>query len=148
MAERLVLADERRGHVLRDHEARVEAAVAGEKRGQPVGEARVDEPLDPPLGDARELGDRQRERVERERERLAVEVPVRDELLVVDEHERVVGRRVQLDRDRPFDVVEQVAARAVHLRRAAQRVGVLHLVAPAVRLDDRRALEQAVQVGG
>ena len=44
--------------------------------------------------------------------------------------------------DRVLDVVEQVARRAVHLRRAAQRVRVLHLVAPAVRLDDRRALEQ------
>jgi len=43
-------------------------------------------------------------------------------------------------------VVEQVAARAVHLRRAAQRVRVLHLVAPAVRLDDRRALEQPQHV--
>ena len=48
--------------------------------------------------------------------------------------------------DRVLDVVEQVARRAVHLRRAAQRVRVLHLVAPAVRLDDRRALEQAQHV--
>ena len=28
-----------------------------------------------------------------------------------------------------------------NLRRAAERIGVLHLVAPAVRLDDRRAFE-------
>jgi hypothetical protein len=40
-----------------------------------------------------------RERVERERERLPVEVPVRDEQVVLDEDERVVGRRVDLDRD-------------------------------------------------
>ena len=44
------------------------------------------------------------------------------------------------------DVVEQVARRAVHLRRAAKRVRVLHLVAPAMRLDDRRAVEQAQDV--
>ncbi len=75
-----------------------------------------------------------------------MEVPGRDEQAVVDEHERVVGRRVELGRDRVLDVVEQVARRAVHLRRAAQRVRVLHLVAPAVRLDDRRAVEQAQHV--
>ena len=55
MAEHLVLGDERRGHVLRDHEAAVQPAVGGEERRQPVGQVRVDEPLDAPLGDAREL---------------------------------------------------------------------------------------------
>ncbi len=49
--------------------------------------------------------------------------------------------------NRLLDVGEKVAARAVHLRRAAKRVGVLHLVAPAVRLDDRGALEEANDVG-
>ena len=111
MAEHLVLGDERRGHVLRDHEAGVEPAVDGQERRQALREARVDEPLDAPLGDARELGDGHRERVERERERLAVEVPVRDDEPLVDEDERVVRRRVQLDRDGRLDVVEQVARR-------------------------------------
>ncbi len=77
-----------------------------------------------------------------------MEVAVRDDEALVDEHERIVGRGVQLDRDGRLDVVEEVAARAVHLRRAAKRVGVLHLVAPAVRLDDRRPFEQAVDVRG
>ena len=136
------------GHVLRDHEAAVEAAVGREEGGQAVGEVRVDEPLEAPLGDARELGGGHRERVERERERLPVEVAVRDEHLVVDEHERVVGGGVQLDGDGVLRVLEEVAAGAVHLRRAAERVRVLHLVAPAMRLDDRRALEQAEDVRG
>ena len=86
-------------------------------------------------------------RVERERDGLAVEVPVRDELSPVHEDEGVVRRSVHLDGHRVLDVGEEVAARTVHLRRAAKRVGVLHLVAPAVRLDDRRALEQANEVG-
>ena len=146
MAQRLVLRHERGRHVLRDHEAGVEPAVGGEERRQAVAEVRVDEPLDATLRDVRQLGDRHRERVERERERLAVEVAGRDEQLVLDEHERVVGRRVQLGRDGVLDVVEQVARRSVHLRRAAQRVRVLHLVAPAVRLHDRRAFEQAQHV--
>ena len=66
----------------------------------------------------------------------------------LEEDERIVGGSIDLDRDRALDVVEQVAARAVHLRRAAQRVRVLHLVAPAVRLEDRRAVEQAAHVRG
>ena len=147
MREHLVLGDERRGDVLRDHEPGVEPALLDEERRQPVRQARVHEPLHTPLGDARQLGDRHRKGVEREGERLAVEVAGGDDLVLVDEHERVVGRRVQLDGDRRLRVREEVAARAVHLRGAAQRVGVLHLVAPAVRLDDRRPLEQPPHVG-
>ena len=46
-------------------------------------------------------------------------------------------------------VRERVARGAVHLRRAAQRVGVLHaVVAVAVAGDDRRAGEQRAQVRG
>ena len=66
----------------------------------------------------------------------------------LDEDDRVVGRGVQLDADDALRVGDQVAARAVHLRRAAERVGVLHLVAPAVRLDDRRALDEPQHVRG
>jgi uracil-DNA glycosylase len=148
VAERLVLGDERRRDVLRDHEAAVQAAVRREEGGQAVRQIRVDEPFDPSLGDAREFGDRHRRRVERERERLAVEVAVRDELALVDEHERIVGRGVELDADRVRRVVEEVARGAVHLRRTAQRVRVLHLVAPAVRFDDRRAVEEPEDIRG
>ncbi len=66
----------------------------------------------------------------------------------LEEDERVVGGGVQLDCDAALDVVEQVPARAVHLWRAAQRVGVLDLVAPAVGLDDRRAREQGAKRSG
>jgi len=76
-----------------------------------------------------------------------VEVPVRDEELVLDEHEWIVSRRVELDRNRPFDVSQEIACRPVDLGRAAERVRVLHLVAPLVRFDDRRAFEQAEDVG-
>ena len=44
------------------------------------------------------------------------------------EHERVVGRGVELDVEHPPEVVERVADRAVDLRHAAQRVRVLDLV--------------------
>ena len=65
---------------------------------------------------------------------------------VLGEDERVVRRRVQLGGGGSLDVGEQIAGRAVHLRRAAQRVRVLHVVAPAVRLEDRRVVEQPEDV--
>ena len=77
-----------------------------------------------------------------------MEVAVGDELALLDEDEWVVGGRVQLDSDRRLGIREQVAAGAVDLRRAAERVGVLHLVAPPMRLQDRGALEQPDDVGG
>ena len=146
MAERLVLGDERRGHVLRDHEAGVQPAFGRQERRQPVGEARVYESLDAPLRDAGQLCNGHRECVQREGEGLAVEVAVRDDLLLGDEHERVVGRRVELDRHRRLDVVQQVARCSVDLRCAPERVRVLHLVAPTVRLDDRGAVEELPDV--
>ena len=148
MAKNLVLADERRGDVLRDHEPGVEAAVTGEKRWQSFGEAWIHEALHAALGDVRELGGSHGEHVERKRERLAVEVAVRDEHAVVDEHERVVRGRVELDADGVVDVVEEIAGRAVHLGGATQRVRVLDLVAPAVGLDDRGVGEQTKDVRG
>ena len=148
MAERLVLADEGRSDVLRNHEAGVETAVHGEKGRQSVGQVRVDETLHPPLRDVRQLGARHRQGVERERERLAVEVAVRDEHFVLDQNERIVGRRIELHRDRSCDVAEEVSRGTVHLGRAPQRVRVLHLVAPLVRLVDGRSFEQPQDVGG
>src|SRR5204863_2589031 len=83
---------------------------------------------------------------ERKRQRLTVEVPVRHEQLVVEQDKWVVGRRIELDGDRVADVVEQVPRCTVHLWRAAQRVRILDLVAPAMRLDDRRVVEQPEHV--
>ena len=106
-------------------------------------------PLHTPLGDVRQLRDRDREAC-RARTRPAGRGSCRSR------RSRARSRRtsglsvaalISIATVR-LDVVEQVAARAVHLRRAAQRVGVLHLVAPAVRLEDRRALEQQPDVRG
>ena len=81
----------------------------GQERRQPVGQIRVDEPLDATLRDVGELGARHGKRVERERERLSVEVAVRNEQLVFDEHERIVSRRIDLHRHGSLDVVEEIA---------------------------------------
>ena len=83
-----------------------------------------------------------------ERERRAVEVAARLDAAVGQDH-RVVDGRAAARRRRPLRVRERVARRAGHLRRAAQRVGVLHaVVVPRWRRDDRRAGEQRAQVRG
>ncbi len=86
--------------------------------------------------------------VQSERQRLSVEVAGRHDLALVDEHERIVGGGVQLHHDRRLDIVEQITAGAVHLRRAAKGVRVLNPVAPAMRLDDRRTLEEPQDIRG
>ena len=73
MRERLVLRGQRRrGHV-RDHEARVDAAVPDEERRQ-ARQRGVDEQRDAPLRQRADLGDREREIVGGEGHRLGVEV--------------------------------------------------------------------------
>ena len=52
----------------------------GEERREPGGERRVHELLDATLADVRELGDGDRGEIERERERLAVEVAAADDV--------------------------------------------------------------------
>ena len=96
--------------------------------------------------DRAQLGQRELREVERERDRLAVEVAAADDepaarregigrdRAALREHERVVGRGVELDVEHAPQVVERVADRAVDLRHAAQRVRVLDLVRrPVVR---------------
>ena len=96
VGERLVLGGEGRGGDLRDHQAGLQAAVAGQERGQ-AGERRVHEPLDAPLADRAELRHRDRQHVGRDGHRLAVEVAAREQLARLGEHHRVVGGRVHLD---------------------------------------------------
>ena len=56
---------------------------------------------------------------------LPVEVPGRDDLERIVEDDRVVGDGVQVDLDEPREERERLAGRAVDLRDAAERVGVL-----------------------
>ena len=108
-----------------------------------------------------ELGQGELREVERERDRLAVEVAAaddpaaagRDRVLgghaAAREDERVVGRGVELDVEDAAQVVERVADRAVDLRHAAQRVRVLDLVRRGVMAVLEPAVAQEVaQLGG
>ena len=116
---------------------------AAQEGRQPVVEARVEEQRHPPLADGAELRDGQLGEVERQRDRLAVEVAAADDEAVPGrqgvlrhvaasgEDERIVGRGVHLDVEDAVEVVEGVAGGAVDLGHAADRVGVLDAVAVA-----------------
>ena len=99
------------------------------------------------LADAGQPHRGDRERVERDRDRLAVEVAARADLVVVGQHDRVVRDGAGFGLQHALDVAERVAGRAVHLRRAPQRIRVLHQVrALAMRRQDRRTREQPSEV--
>ena len=135
MRQHLALARERGGGDLRHHEAGVHAGVAREERRQPLVQVGMHEAVDAPLGDRREVRQRDREEVERHRHRLAVKVAAAQQLAVL-EHERIVGRRIELAADDAGGEVDRVEHGPVHLRHAAQRVRVLH--ARIVRADATR----------
>ena len=65
--------------------------------------------------------------IEREGQRLAVKIAAGNNFFADDQ--RIVGDRVQFDRENPPGLGQRVAHRAMHLRRAAQRIGVLHFAA-------------------
>ena len=132
-----------------------------EERRQAAVQARIHEQRGPPLADRAELGEGQLREVERERDRLAVEVAAADDApaagrervrrgdAAAREDERVVGRRVELDVEDAAEVVQRIADRAVDLRHAAQRVRVLDLVRRGVVAGLERAVPQEVaQFGG
>ena len=81
-------------------------------------------------------------------DRRAVEVPARLDASV-GQHTGVVDRRHQFGLGDRAGERDGVACRAVHLRRAAQRVRILHArVVGAMAGDDRAAVEQPPKVGG
>ena len=145
--ERLQLRRDRRGGDLRHHEARVHAALARQERRQAAAR-RIDQPIRAPLADRRQRHDRRGEQIRGDRNRRAVEIPARDDVAGLGEHHRVVGGAVGLDRRCLADEAQRVARRALHLRSAAQRVGVLHLAAELVRLVDAAAAQQPLDVRG
>ena len=149
MRERLALAHQRGGRVLHEHESRVQTRAVHEERRQPVRMVLVEQPVEATLRDRCERDERGRDRVERDRDRLTVEVPAGDDLADLGQHDGVVAHAVDLDPQHLTRVGERVAGRAVHLGGTAQRVGVLHEVGGvAMRREDRRAGEQPSQVRG
>ena len=144
--EAAVLGHHRRLRVLADHEAGVDAGVGGQERRQPLRPLGVEQAVGPPLAQGADVGDGDGEEVGHRRDRRAVEVAARLDA-AVRQHDRVVDERAQLALGDRAGVLDRVAGGAVHLRGAAQRVGVLDpVVADPVAGDDRGAGEQPAQV--
>jgi hypothetical protein len=159
-AERLVLADEGGGGRLREHHAEVRAVPTGESRGQALAQVARRQPVQAALGQRADLGHGDLERVHGHADRLPMEharavggvVRVVREALVrragVQQDERVVGGRVELDRDLLRRERDRVAHGPQHLRGAAERVGVLHLARDAVHEGTPREEAPEVRRGG
>ena len=109
----------------------------------------VQEPVGAPFGDRGEVGRGDGQEVEHVADRRAVEVAVALDP-AVERDDGVVDGAGELAVAHQAGVRERVAAGPVHLRRAAQRVGVLHAGAfsGAVAGHDGGVGEQHPQVGG
>ena len=149
MGQRLQLVHQGRRRVVGDHQPALDARPLGEEGRQAGREMRIHEACGPPLGDRRQLRDGHRGVVERQCQRLAVEVAAADHLSR-REDEWVVGRRVDLDAEDALELGQRVASGAVDLRHAAEAVGVLHPVLGigAMGRPDLAVRQQRAQVPG
>ena len=112
---------------MRNHKAAVESPVWCQERGQIVVECRVHQPLGAPLGNICKLRQSNREKIERERHRLPVEIAAGDDVSLFRKDQGIVGDRVDFAADRVEDILYRVPACAVNLRDTADRIRVLHL---------------------
>jgi hypothetical protein len=140
----LILGSERRRGHLRDHEAGVNAALADQKRRQPR-EIRVHQERGAPLGQRADLGDRERQAIRRERDRLAVEISASEHLARFRKHQRIVRYGIGLGEQHIRGAAHLVEAGAHDLWLAAQGVRVLDARTVAVRVADRAAGEELTQ---
>jgi len=99
---------------IESHESRVQAAVLDQECRQ-AAHLRIHQYSHATLGETADLGDRERERVGRERHRLGVKVAARKHLTLLDEQQRIVGNRIGLDGDRHGALTDQVQAGSHHL---------------------------------
>ena len=132
------------GGILRNHEAAVEAGLGDEERGQAA--FGVDELVGAAFADGAEFGHGDGQEVEHHGEGLAVEVAAGDDHVLVGQHDGVVGGGVDFGLDDGLHVADGVLGGAVHLRGAAEAVGVLHVL--FVALDDLAAVEHLAHGGG
>ena len=147
VGQRLALRHDRGGRVLDQHEPAVQPALRDEERRKPARGGRVQQAVKTAVADRGERHERERQCVEGDRDRHPVEVPAAPDVVVLDEHDRVVAHAVRLDREHVTNVPAGVARGAVHLRRAPERVGILDLMwRIPVRLADRRSGQERAQV--
>mmetsp|Transcript_1111 Transcript_1111/g.3986 ORF Transcript_1111/g.3986 Transcript_1111/m.3986 type:complete len:289 (-) Transcript_1111:759-1625(-) len=144
ITQRLVLRRQRSRSAVRNHEPRVESAVDDEECRQ-LAEVGVHQTLDAALGDVGQLLDADGEVVAHLRGILPVEVATAQQAVILGEHHGVVGGTVDLSVENAGDELDGVVCDAVHLRHAAEGVGVLHGAAGHVALCNLRRVGLAVE---
>lgn len=137
----LVLADHRCCGVLRNHKSGIQSGVGHEEFGQPA--QAHDELCDAPFGDVAQFGQSYGEIVVDQCERLSVEVASRDDKVFVGEDSRVVSDRVDFCEQDGGRMTHSVFCRPVHLRDAAEGVGVLDVFLGL--LDEFASFEDAAE---
>jgi len=118
------LGDQRCRRDLHHHVAAAQAGIVGQKRGETLRQVRVDQPLDPALGDRLKGCERHGQHVQRLRHRLPMEVPARDHVPVLED-QRVVRGCIELDGNRLLSEADGIGHGAEDLRRAAEAVCIL-----------------------
>src|SRR6185312_8398717 len=113
MRQYLDLVHQRRRDILRDHVAGVQAGFWRQERLERVlagiPGVRFEQAVGTPLGEARYLRQRNRQEIERERQRLAVEVAAAQHVAVLREDQRVIGDGIQLVREDARAVAKGIA---------------------------------------
>ncbi len=112
-----ILSHQRRRRHLDHHESRLEAGATGEEPRKILVERGVDQTVDTTLGNPGESGQRDRQVIERERQRLAMKISTGDNFVADDQ--RIIGNRVELDLEHAARLGQRVPHRAVDLRSAA-----------------------------
>ncbi len=125
------LGGEGGGSHLRHHQPRMQSAVRRKEGGQAT-ECRVHQSLAPSLADRGQLDESDAQDVSRQRDGGSMKVAAGDDVTFGGEDHRIIGGRVGLDVECPPRKREGVARRAMDLRRAPHRIGVLNT--PAVRV--------------
>ncbi|MCY1545495.1 hypothetical protein D9M68_814410 [compost metagenome] len=118
---------------MRDHEARVQAHIVHQQHGQT--KLAFQKEVTASVGDIPELGRRKAGVIQRERQGLPVEIAPADGVIAAED-DGVVSDGVQLGFGQFFQVQPGVPRGAVHLRHAAEAVGVLHPFAIYMALHD------------
>ena len=115
-----------------------------EERRKTFIQAGIEQALRPPLRDARELTQCNREIVESQRQWSTVEVSSRDDCVFEDKW--IVRSAVQLNLKDPSCVCERVPYGAMDLRNTAQAVGVLNAATLPMVPGNRASLQKASEV--
>ena len=128
MRQLLVLAHQRRGGALRDHEAGIEPGIADEERRQQRDRRnrsarRCAVSLIEPISAIAMRND-----VGGEGDGLGMEIAARKHRAILGKDQRIVGDAIGLDDKRARRIGEEVEAGAHHLRLAAEGIGILHPV--------------------